>query len=387
MSPPIPLTRRQVMKATALGLAAAGPWAASARAEAADAAPAEAEPHIDGDTAWYDVTQWGVEGRGWADQERERYFDRFPTKAEGKVRPPVWSLSRHSAGMSVRFATDSNVIRVRYKLLSPGLAMPHMPATGMSGVDLYATDDKGRWRWAGVVKPTNQMVEATVISGIAPGSRRYTMYLPLYNGVDAMEVGVSAKAAFDAEAPRTDKPIVFYGTSIMQGGVASRPGMLMTAILDRRLNRPTINLGFSGNGTMDMSVADLLVELDAAVFVIDCVPNMNAKQVTERTGPMVERLRSGRADAAIVLVEDRRNTSSWLLPARKAHHDANHAALRAEYDKLIAAGMKRLYYLPGDGLLGDDGEAATDGSHPSDLGMMRYADAYEPVLRRALKEA
>ena len=98
------------------------------------AAVAPAEPALD----WHDVTQWGVEGRAWTDQERHRWFDRFPAAAEGKVTPAVWGLSRDSAGMLVRFQTDATAIWTRYVLRSDRLAMPHMPATGVSGLDLYA---------------------------------------------------------------------------------------------------------------------------------------------------------------------------------------------------------------------------------------------------------
>ena len=84
-------------------------------------------------------------------------------------------------------------------------------------------------------------------------------------------------------------------------------------------------------------------------------------------------------------MEDRRNTNSWILPARNEHHDGNHAALREAYKALKAEGMKNLFYLPGDNLLGQDGDGATDGSHPNDLGFLRQADAFEPLLRKSLR--
>lgn len=335
---------------------------------------------------WRDVSAWGVEGRGWDDTTR--FYDRLPARAEKTVRPPVWGLSRHSAGMLARFETDAAEIRIRYTLRSPRLALPHMPATGVSGVDLYGRDGEGKDRWLAVVKPTAKSMDVVLASGIDPrpdgGPRRYTIYLPLYNGVDSVEVGVDPAAAFTAVAPRKAKPIVFYGTSIMQGACASRPGMALGSILGRRLDRPVINLGFSGNGKMEAAVTDLMAELDAAVYAIDCLPNMKAAEVSERTGPLVRRLRRDRPETPIVLVEDRSNTSARFLKSRRAWHDANRRALKAEFEKLRDAGVKGLHYLAGERLLGSDGDAATDGSHPSDLGMARYADAYEPVLRKAL---
>ena len=160
--------------------------------------------------------------------------------------------------------------------------------------------------------------------------------------------------------------------------------MVHTAILGRRLDRPVLNIGFSGNGEMEPEVGEFLTRVDASVFVIDCNPNLKPDQVRERTIPMVRQLRNAHPDTPILLVEDRRNTNSWILPARNEHHDGNHAALRESFDSLVAQGMEQIYYLPGDHLLGQDGEGATDGTHPNDLGFMRQADAFEPLLRKAL---
>jgi hypothetical protein len=235
-----------------------------------------------------------------------------------------------------------------------------------------------------VTKPASQTVETIVISGLAPGMREYAAYLPLYNGVESLEIGVPAGAAFEGLAARAAKPIVFYGTSITHGACASRPGMVHTAILGRRFDRPVLNLGFSGNGRMDQAVGSLLTEVDAAVYVIDCLPNMGAADVTAKCGPLVKQLREARPATPIVLVEDRRNTNSWILPERNKHHDANHAALKAAYEQLVKEGVRGLFYIEGDHLYGDDTEGATDASHASDLGFMRQADIFEPVLRAAL---
>jgi hypothetical protein len=162
--------------------------------------------------------------------------------------------------------------------------------------------------------------------------------------------------------------------------------MVHTAILGRRFDRPVINLGFSGNGRMDAAVGELLTKIDAAVYVIDCLPNMGAADVRQKCIPLVKQLREARPTTPIVLVEDRRNTNSWILPARNQHHSDNHAALREAFATLQKEGVSGLYYLGGDDLLGHDDEASTDGSHPSDLGFVRQSDLFEPVLRAALKQ-
>lgn len=332
--------------------------------------------------AWHDVRDWGVEGKGW--QDTEKFYDRLPARAKGKVRDAVWNLSRHSAGMLTRFRTDAQQIRIDYEVTSSNIAMPHMPATGVSGVDLYADVGDGDLRWLSVTRPTSPRTNALLISELAPGMRAYAAYLPLYNGTESLKFGVPHAARFEPIAPRTDKPLVFYGTSITHGACASRPGMPHPAILGRRLKRPIINLGFSGNGRMEAEVGEFLTEIDAAVFIIDCLPNMQGPDVAARAEPLVKQLRSARPETPILLVEDRTYPNAYLLPKRQQAQMENRAALRTAYERLLSAGVTRLGYVNGDELLGEDRDDTTDGSHPSDLGFHRQADAIEKQLGELL---
>ena len=339
-------------------------------------AATKAEDGVD----WYDVREWGVEGKGWADTAR--YFGRLPARANGIVRPPVWSLSQHSAGMCARFETDAASVSARWTLLSKSRAMTHMPATGVSGLDLYGRAPDGTWRWVGVGRPESApKASATLVSGLPRKRLACMLYLPLYNGVESLEIGIPEGSSLWPVAPRREKQIVFYGTSIMQGGCASRPGMAHAAILGRRLDRAVVNLGFSGNGTMDLEVGQLMAELSPCVYVIDCLPNMAAEAVAGRTVPLVRVLRGSHGSVPIVLVEDRTYTNAFFVPGMRSRNDASRAALRACYEQLKADGVRGLHYVEGENLLGDDGEATVDGSHATDLGFMRMADALEPVLR------
>lgn len=340
---------------------------------------------------WYDIQELGVEGRGWSDTKE--FYDRLPARAEGKVRPPVWDLSKHSAGMCVRFVTDAATLAARWTLRFESLAMNHMPATGVSGLDLYAQTGEGpagtkTWHWVGVGRPekfpTNQQ---TLVAGLAPGIREYRLYLPLYNGVRSVQIGIPPGAKlFKAPPypPGKAQPLLFYGTSITQGGCASRPGMAYPAILGRWLDRPVINLGFSGNGQMDPEVVQLLAELDPCVYVIDCLPNLSPSLVTERTEPLVETLRRAHPDTPIVLVENIVYQNAALVPGSRQGYLAKNEALWAAYGRLVGRGVGNLHYVPGEPLLGEDGEATVDGSHPTDVGFLRIAEALEPVLRSIL---
>jgi hypothetical protein len=331
---------------------------------------------------WHDVQEWGVEGRGFNDTEA--FYDRLPAKAKSTVRESVWGLSRHSAGMLTRFRTDATSLHVSYEVTSKNLAMPHMPATGVSGLDLYAKDLDGRWKWVAVLPPNSPVVEQQWVSGLSPGIREYAVYLPLYNGVKYLKIGTLPNALWEPLPPRTSKPLVFYGTSITQGACATRPGMAHTSILGRRLDHPVINLGFSGSGTMDLSIAELLGEIDAAVYIIDCLPNMTADDVRQRTVPFISKLRSLQPSTPILLVEDRSYSGSWLIHSQRERNIASRTALAEEMSRLRELQVKYLYYLGGESLLGADRDDTTDGSHPSDLGFQRHADAFEPALRSLL---
>ncbi|MBM4059884.1 MAG: hypothetical protein FJ265_02155 [Planctomycetes bacterium] len=353
---------------------------------AAVAAPAvlAAAPRPRADLAWTDVVDWPIEGRAFAD--RKAPYDRLPARAEATVRKEVWDLSRDSAGMVVRLSTASPELHVRYRLTRSRLAMAHMPATGVSGVDLYGHGG-GRWRWIEVTRPAAQDVTAKLFGPRPAGEARpFLLYLPLHNGVEKLELGVPAGETVAPAPPRAAgrKPLVCYGTSILHGACASRPGMAWAAILGRALDREIVNLGFSGNGRMELEVGQFLVELDPAAFVIDCLPNMTPEQVAERTAPLVNLLRGKRPATPILLVEDRTFGNAWFDEKRLAEHERRRQALRDAFAGLQRDGVAGLHLLGGAPLLGDDDEGTTDGSHPNDLGMMRQAQCVAAALRPIL---
>lgn len=333
---------------------------------------------------WYDVQDFGVEGKGW--QDVASYFDRLPARAQAKVRPEVWNLSRSATGLTVRFATDAPTLQARWKLRDATLNEPNFPRAGFSGLDLYVRDG-ARWHWAGAtMKFDSQEALDNLVADIPPGPRQCLVHLPLRNPVLKLEIGVPAGCSFAPAAPRRERPIVYYGTSIVHGAYASRPGMVHPAILGRRLERPMLNLGFSGNARMEPEVAELLAEQDPCLYVIDPVPNMHAELITERAEAFMRILLAAHPRVPMVMVEDRSWTNSWLRPNALAGHAASRAAYRRVFERLRDEGAP-LFYVPAAGLFGFDDEASPDGSHPTDLGFMRMADLLEPVLRQALAQA
>ena len=332
---------------------------------------------------WTDVADWRIEGRAFA--ERKAPFDRLPAAAEGIVRDDVWKLSRDSAGMAVRFTSAATELHVRYRLTRNELAMAHMPATGVSGVDLYSREANSEpLRWCAVTRPQSRTVEARLVTKLPAKEREWLLYLPLYNGVESLAIGTPESSTIAPHEAPAGKPIVVYGTSIAHGACASRPGMAWPAIVGRHLAREVINLGFSGNGRMEAEVGRFVREIDASAFVIDCLPNMStADLVAQRTAPLAQQLRERHPKTPLLFVEDRTFGNAWIDPEVTKLHEARRQALRVAIAELRKTDAN-VHLLSGETLLGTDSEGTTDGSHPNDLGMLRQAEIVAAALKPLL---
>lgn len=318
---------------------------------------------------------------------REPGFARLEKKYEGIVRPPVWSLSRHSAGVAVRFQTNSSLVAVRWRLANYR-TMGNMNNIGASGVDLYYLQDS-TWQFVDAGIPDSASNESVIIRHMDSTDKKFCLYLPLYSAVDSLEIGVeeTADITFD-EKPGAEKPIIFYGTSITQGASASRPGMAYPTIISRSLGVETINLGFSGNGKFDPEIADLLSQTEARMFVIDCTPNSSPEIIRNQAPDFLKKLHRYQPDVPILLVESILREEAYLSQAPSdqfgglAYIRAQNRALSEVYSAARGSGIANLYYLEGDHLIGEDHEATVDGTHLTDLGMYRIAQAVSDEINR-----
>ena len=353
--------------------------------------------YISAQVSWWNPAQTNqqfIEGVAWPSESASPY-DRLPARAQADVREPVWNLSHHTAGLSIRFRSNASSIIVRYQV-DGNLEMPHMPATGVSGLDLYAIDSDGNWNWC---RGSRQFKDTIVyrFSGMTANDRyheqgrEYRLYLPLYNHVTWLEIGVDPEDYFEPLPVRPELPIVVYGTSIAQGGVASRPGMGWTNILARKMDHPLINLAFSGNGRLEPEIIELLTEIKAKIYLIDCLPNLTDSttypddELTRRILHAIHRLKEVHPETPILLVDHDGYTDGSLDHRRlHAYERVNRIQLQA-YQALKAEGISGLYYLTKD-QIGIDMDDMVDGTHPSDLGMKHYAEGYEKALRTILHE-
>lgn len=333
-----------------------------------------------------DAAEFPVYGKV-TDSTSARY-ERLPSELLGVSREPVWYLGRHSAGLYVRFRSNSTSIHLRWESTFNN-TMTHMTDTGTKGLDLYTLTDGG-WRHVCSAQPQGKTSERCVIADMDPVDREYMLYLSLYDGVSSLAIGVDEGAVLEqpaVDSPRTDRPVVMYGTSILQGGCANRPGMAHTNILSRRLDREVINLGFSGNALLDMEIARLMASVeDPALFVLDYAPNAYADMIDDSGEKFFRVIREAHPDVPVIFIEDVIFPHTAYDNRIREEVCMKNQAQKRLYLRLKKSGEKKIYYISAEGMIGDDGEATVDGIHFTDLGMMRYVDHVLPTIKKALRK-
>ena len=312
-----------------------------------------------------------VGGTATADSLKECAYDRLPISMKDHVRPPVWDLSKNSAGITVGFVTDSPKLSVKWSVLND-FTMNHMAPTGIKGVDLYLRQD-GEWKYVNTGRPTGVDNESLLVGEMTSELREFKLFLPLYDGVTDLQVGIENGYSITAASPSFKKPIVFYGTSITQGGCASRPGMAHPSIISRKLDQEVINFGFSGNGRMELEIVDHIADIDAAFYVIECLQNITAEQVVKRTNPLVKTLRERRPESPIFLVNNMLYEGIILSESLREEIMEENELLLGEFEKLQSEGVKNIYYIDNTHAIANR-EGTVDGVHLTDLGFAVLAE-------------
>lgn len=342
--------------------------------------------------AWYDPALKPFRLCGFYWYEQEKVYRRLPVNPAWPVSEGVEYLANHTAGGQVRFRTDSGRIFVRYESWVIN-RMHHMPDTGRAGFDLYL-GNPGQERFHSVVRRTEFEGIYKYLLFESPDNtmRDFVLNLPLYNGLKSLEIGVAEGAV--VEPPQLferNNPVVVYGTSITQGGCASRPGMAYTNILSRKLNREFLNYGFSGNGKCEAEMAHILAEIaDPALFIIDCEANCSGTPETfaARLPEFIRILREKHPVMPILVVSKIRYLRDAHPIIAQSYDDVNRIMQMTVVGECRKAGDDNIWFYDGADMLRDDfDECTVDGVHPTDLGFYRMAEAlYLPVLNILRKE-
>lgn len=309
---------------------------------------------------------------------------RFPKRLENDLPKAVWELAQSPSGGRIRFSTNSTKLVIRLEYPSPP-GMRNMHAFGQTGVDLYLD---GMYRGTAIATPESRPgnpVEHVYFENQPGNTREVTLYLPLYKPVKVLGIGIDKGATVGKPAGfALSKPVVFYGTSITQGGCASRSGMSYQAILGRMLNIDFVNLGFSGNGKGEPVVARAVAEIDASMFVLDFSQNnATLESLMEVYDPFIATLRAKHPDTPIIAITPIASAGEQFKPEGKLQSMRDH--IREVVSRRIGAGDAHLQLMEGTDLLGPDRLGGlVDGTHPNDLGFEWMAEGIAARLAKVL---
>ena len=331
---------------------------------------------------YWDITKspFAISGFAWFEQEHT--FCRLPQAILPETNEGVQCLAWHTAGGLVRFKTDSRTIGLKAKLLSAD-SMPHMPNSGLSGFDLYVGVGKNKRFCGKAVAPCGSAeVNELMLQDTDGGMREYTLNFPLYNGVESVCLALDPEASVETPtAYEVDKPVLFYGSSITQGGCASRPGNAYTNHLCRWLDAPMINLGFSGSARGETIMAETIASLDLGAFVLDYDHNAPTVEHLEKTHEAFFKTFRAKSPATPVVFMSKPDCDGNLK-----NSELRHQIIRQTYENAKTAGDRLVTFVDGATLFGNTNRDActVDGCHPNDLGFMRMAETIYPVLAQAL---
>jgi len=313
-------------------------------------------------------------------------YCRLPQELADTVSPGVSRLNRCTAGGRLRFKTDSQRIAFRVRQTGEKKASSHQTFINTSGFDMYLWEDGRQRFWCSLIPPPDRTNGYETMTRLPDCRlREFVVNFPAYDGVLELQIGIEEGRRLEGGSRyRSEKPVVFYGSSITQGACASRPGNCYQNILTRRLDFDYLNFGYSGNGKGEPAVAEYLASLDASAYVMDYdhnAPTVDHLAATHE--PFVRILREKHPDTPILLM-----SKTDIPRTEKAEEFTNRRrdVIRATYEKLLREGDRNIYFLDGQTIFAIHGgdSCTVDGTHPTDLGFMCMADAVEPFLRKML---
>ncbi|BBH19738.1 hydrolase [Paenibacillus baekrokdamisoli] len=330
-----------------------------------------------------------IAGFAWLDHEKK--YRRLPSSPKDPLPPAVDALANCTAGGQIRFITNSSNLSIRVKLTGPA-DMYHMPATGQCGFDCYL-GEPGNQHFLSTTSFDHLKSEYEALLYNWKTKREFcvTLNFPLYQGVEEVLIGVDEDAhIISAPQYASKNPIVIYGTSITQGGCATRPGMAYTNILSRSIPLEFINLGFSGSGRGEAEVARTVADIpNPALLVLDYEANSGTVEEIASTLPSFIRiLRERHPIVPIIVISKIHYSGDRFYQDMLRLHEDRKEIQKTTVERLRSEGDRNIHFVDGFTLLGEEDaeECTVDGVHPTDLGFKRMAQSLEPIFRELLKE-
>lgn len=310
-------------------------------------------------------------------------FCRIPKETAKKINDGVYYLNHHTSGGRICFVTDSPYIVINAEVHKAD-PMVHMAHVGISGFDVYVKEN-GNHYYKGSIKPLSH--DCDIVEGIVELHNENETYevvvnMPLYGGVKKIHIGVDENSQIKApQEYKISKPAVYYGSSITQGGCASRPGMAYQAIISRELDCDFINLGFSGSAMAEQEITDYIKNLDMSLFVMDYDHNAPSLQHLEATHEkMFKCIREKNPDLPILIMSRPKYYLTYEEEKRLE-------IIKSTYDNAVSKGDKNVYFIDGSTLMNDEikDNGTVDDCHPTDLGFFSMAQRIIPVIKDIFK--
>ena len=339
------------------------------------------------DVVWYDIKESPFAIHGLIVPENDGYYHRLPEDVSAATSDGVHKLARESAGGRVRFSTDSPYIAIRAKFRVVGRS-PHLTLISSSGFDLYIDGEFGS-RFVQEFRMPYDMTDSyeQIIHLEAPVMRSYTIDFPVHAVVEKLEIGLSPDAKVDTARPYRDiKPIVFYGSSIVHGTAATRPGLTYPAMISRELNMDYKNIGFSGMAKGERPLAEWMATLPMSVFVCDYDYNAPTPEHLENTHyPLYEIIREKNPDLPYIMVT---RPTYWMKLTEFEDILKRRDIVMTSYLKARALGDKNVYFVDGTSFYAKPHlcDCSVDSVHPNDMGFANMADSIGTVIRHILEK-
>lgn len=328
---------------------------------------------------------FSLEGLPWFLENKQAFY-RLPKSLTAKdVNEGALALCNHTSGVCVRFRSDSPELMLRAKL-AYGCDMNHMPRAGSCGFDSYRKFQEGELVYNKTLQPNPGQVDACALIGINPEKRlcEWLINFPLYGGVESVEIGLKeGSSLLPPFSRKVEDPVLFYGSSITQGGCASRPGNAYTSMLCRKVDAPQINLGFSGSGRGEPAVARAIAGLKLSAFVMDYDHNAPSPEHLQNTHEVFFRIIRDALPELPVIFLSKCDFYGTEPDVRRRK------IIYSTYENAVKAGDRNVYFVDGSILFGNKMRDActVDGCHPNDLGFYRMYKHTLPILAQALKNA
>lgn len=334
------------------------------------------------DLCLYDARSEPFDIYGLYNAKEEPVFKRLPDDVAASTNDGVKALAKNTAGGRVRFTTDSSYIAI--KVIMPNIIrFPHMTLAGTAGYDLYVKEGS-KDIYKGTFMPPAEMTNGyeSIIRFEDRATRNVTIHFPLYNDVDTLYIGLQKNAIVDHGAKYAyDKPILYYGSSITQGGCASRPGNCYPNIISAKLSCDHINLGFSGSARAEEVITDYMSTLDFSIFVSDYDHNApSVEHLIKTHEKMFLKIRNTHPDTPVIFI------SKPDFDKNMEQNIIRRDVIYRTYMNAFSRGDKNVFFIDGERLFKDENRDActVDGCHPNDAGFVRMAEVISHTIESIL---